>query len=485
MGKRHRRSTHVDAGLGADEKRSEAYMKYDERASESATTPSATSARGVTGSARKQASAVRVFALIDCNNFFVSCQRLFRPDLEGKPVVVLSSNDGCVVARSNEAKLLGIPMGAPAFKWRDVFKQYHVIQFSGNFELYGDISRRITQLLISMTPRIEIYSVDESFLDLSELDIADYTAWGRAVRADVLRYVGIPVSIGIAPTKTLAKLASDHAKKEPQHHGALSLIHVTEAEHAEHLRRLPLKDVWGIGWRLAPQLQALGIRTAYDLSRLSTGLARQLMGVHGEHLVYELNGTSCLPLEVEGKVRKSIARTRTFGEDVTDIHIIEAAVANFTARAAFRLRESKQLARRASLFLATNKHKPGYRRWGSEIRFAMPTADTGVITEALVRALGTVHDPRAAYYRAGVMLYDFAPAQVLQTDLLGDINVRQHVRSVARMQVVDDVNERYGKHHLYYAAEDLGNKWEPRQTLRSPRYTSRWEELPPVEINIQ
>lgn len=424
-----------------------------------------------------------IFALIDCNNFFVSCQRLFRPDLEGQPVVVLSSNDGCVVARSNEAKLLGIPMGAPAFKWREVFKRYQVIQFSGNFELYGDISRRITQLLISMTPRIEVYSVDESFLDLSQLKIKDYTAWGRAVRADILRYVGIPVSIGIAPTKTLAKLASDHAKKEPEHHGALNMVGIDIEEHVAHLQRLPLKDVWGIGWRLSPQLQALGINTAYDLTCLTPGLARQLMGVHGEHLVYELNGTSCLPLEMAGKVRKSIARTRTFGEDVTNSHAIEAAIATFVSRAAFRLRESHQLTRRASLFLATNKHKPGYRRWSREVRFGMPTADTGQITAALMHALADIYDKRAAYYRAGVMLYDFVPANVLQTDLLGAVDVKKHLGSEARMRAMDQVNERYGKRHLYYAAEDLGNKWEPRQSLRSPRYTSRWEELPSVKVD--
>jgi DNA polymerase V len=262
------------------------------------------------------------------------------------------------------------------------------------------------------------------------------------------------------------------------------------------------------------------------------------MGVHGEHLVLELNGTSCLPLELDSKVRKSIARTRTFGEDVTDIHVVEAAVANFVARAAFRLREGQQLTKRASLFLATNKHKPGYRRWSREVRFTMPTADTGVITGALINALSeivkhpyvtqfgarqgvgeqrtesymkygegavqptTQYGPKSAirvsgsareqagavrgvgYYRAGVMLYDFVPAIVLQTGLLGNVNVAEHVRSQARMRVIDTVNERYGKQHLYYAAEDLGNKWEPRQTLRSPRYTSKWEELPPVEIPV-
>ncbi len=423
-----------------------------------------------------------IFALIDCNNFFVSCQRLFRPDLEHKPVVVLSSNDGCVVARSNEAKLLGIPMGAPAFKWRDIFKQYKVVQFSGNFELYGDISRRITQLLTSITPRIEVYSVDESFLDLSELAIADYAEWGRLIRSQILRYTGIPVSIGIAPTKTLAKLASDHAKKEPVHRGSLNMVGIDIEEHTVHLQGLPLKDIWGIGWRLTPQLQAMGLQTAYDLASWPIGLARQTMGVHGEHLVYELNGTSCLPLELEGRVRKSIARTRTFGEDVNNIHIIEAAIANFAARAAFRLRESGQLTKRASLFLATNRHKPHYRKWGKEVRFPMPTSDTGQLTHALVQALGAIYDTRATYYRAGVMLYDFVSAEALQTDLLGEVNVPKHLKSMSRMQVFDSINERYGKNHLYFAAEDLGNKWEPRRGLRSPRYTSRWEELPSVKV---
>ncbi len=425
-----------------------------------------------------------IFALIDCNNFFVSCQRLFRPDLEGKPVVVLSSNDGCVVARSNEAKLLGIPMGAPAFKWEKVFKQYRVIKFSGNFELYGDISRRITHLLTTITPRIEVYSVDESFLDLGELSIDDYALWGREVHNQILRYIGIPVSIGIAPTKTLAKLASERAKRETAYKGTVNLVEVSKRERDKHLKAVPLKDVWGIGWRIAPQLQAIGITNAYDVSRLHIGLARQLMGVHGEHLVYELNGTSCLPLELEGKVRKSIARTRTFGEDVSDMYVIEAAIASFIARAAFRLRQSNQLTRRASLFIATNRHKPGYRKNVSEVRFNMPTADTGALTEALVRALGGIYDARAAYYRAGVMLYDFVPAQVLQTDLLGNINVDRHIRSVTRMQALDSINERYGKHHLYYAAEDLGNKWEPRRGLRSPSYTSSWEDLPSVKLSL-
>lgn len=425
-----------------------------------------------------------IFALIDCNNFFVSCQRLFRPDLEGKPVVVLSSNDGCVVARSNEAKALGIPMGAPAFKWREVFERHKVVKFSGNFELYGDISRRITQLLTTITPRIEVYSVDESFLDLSELKIKDYAAWGRAVHDQIKHYIGMPVSIGIAPSKTLAKLASERAKKEPAYQGALSLIDLSDIELADHLKQLPLRDIWGIGWRLSPQLQALGLSSAYDVAHLRIKLAKQLMGIHGEQLVRELNGTSCLPLEREGKVRKSIGRSRTFGEDVGEPGVVEAAIATFAAQASFRLRESQLLTCRVSLFLATNKHKPGYKWWTKEVRFTMPTADTGTITAALEQAFTSVYRTGMAYYRAGIMLYDFVPAGQLQTDLLGDINVIEHSRSLARMRAIDVINERFGKHHIYYATENLGHSWEPRRLLRSPCYTSRWDELPPARIDL-
>jgi len=428
-----------------------------------------------------------IFALVDCNNFFVSCERVFRPDLEGKPVVVLSSNDGCVVARSNEAKALNIPMGAPAFKYRQVFKDNKVVQFSGNFALYGDISRRITQLLTSVTPRIEVYSVDESFLDLSELGITDYEAWGREVRARILQYVGVPVSIGIAPTKTLAKLASDRAKKQSDLRGALSLNSKGQT-FRKHLQAVPVEDVWGVGRRLAPVLRSHGVASADDLSRLTPKLGRQLLGgIRGEQLVRELNGTSCLPLLAETRVSKSIARTRTFGEDTNQAHVLEAAIATFTAQAAYRLRCSGQLTRRASLFLTTNRHKPNYRRFYQEIRLNQPTADTGQLISLLISALGQLHssDPTAAYHRAGVQLSDFVPAAHLQADLLGTINLPAHDKSTTRMQAIDAVNTRYGRTKLHYAAEDLGNAWSPHHNTRSPRYTSSWEELAPVKIYME
>ena len=426
-----------------------------------------------------------IFALVDCNNFFVSCERVFRPDLEGKPVVVLSSNDGCVVARSNEAKDLGIPMAAPAFKYKRIFQDYGVRQFSANFELYGDISRRITQLLTSITPRIEVYSVDESFLDLSELQIEDYEAWGSTVREKILQWVGVPVSIGIAPSKTLAKLASDRAKKSLELQGVLDLYDVPDAVRRHHLEQLPLGDIWGIGRRLAPGLRAIGLSSAYDIAQLPPKLARQLIGsVHGEQMVRELNGESCYPLYREGAIQKSIARTRTFGEDTDDFGALEAAIATFATRAAHRLRKDRMLTRRAGLFISTNKHKPGYKTYARELKLDTPTADTGILISRLVELLGELVQPHLEYHRAGVWLHDFVPADSLQTDLLGFVDTTVHDRSKSRMQAMDGLNLRYGKHTLGYAAEGLGNKWEPRYDLRSPRYATRWEELPVARIAV-
>lgn len=423
-----------------------------------------------------------VFALIDCNNFFVSCLRLFRPDLEGKPVVALSSNDGCVVARSNEARALNIPMGAPAFKWRQHFKDNNVIQMSGNFELYGDISKRITTLLTTMTPRIEVYSVDESFIDLSELEISDYTAWGREVRQRILEWIGIPVSIGIAPSKTLAKLASERAKKEPDLAGVLDLMSLETAQRRPYLERMPLRDVWGVGWRLAPQLQAQGIINAALLADMPPKLAQSQMGIRGRQMVAELNGTSCFKLEMYGKPAQSISSTRTFGQDTQALHVMESALANFAAKACFRLREGHQLARKAGFFIATNRHKPGYKMVSREIRLPHPSADTGYITALLNQELAGAFNDKAWYHRAGVWLGDFIPETDVQIDLLGAIDPAKHDASQDRMQAVDKLNKRFGRRMVHYASEDMDTSWQPLRELQTPRYTTRWDELPKVKI---
>jgi DNA polymerase V len=417
-------------------------------------------------------------ALIDCNNFFVSCERLFRPDLEGRPVVVLSSNDGCAVARSNEAKALGIPMGAPAFKFRDIFQKHGVVSFSANFELYGDISQRITTALSRLTPRIEVYSVDESFLDLSELEIADYNQWAREVRARIWRNIGVPVSIGVAPSKTLCKIATEHAKRIPELQGGLSLL--ADSERPQYLGRTPVSDVWGVGWRLTPKLKALGVHTALDLSQLSPRYAQQLMGIHGRQMVAELSGTSCLPLQYQHKPQQMVMRGRQFGEDTSEISVVEAAIASLTARAAYHIRRDRQLVRQATVILRTNRNKPGYRRIATTIQMTTPTADTGLLCSQLVQAVQANFNTHLSYHKADVLLHDLIAESALQPDLFGAVSPAQASSSQRRMRVFDDINRRFGVGRIRYAAEDLSQSWRPQRRLASPRYTTSWNELPTI-----
>ena len=425
-----------------------------------------------------------VFALIDCNNFFVSCERIFRPDLEGKPVVVFSSNDGCAVARSNEAKALGIPMGAPAFKYRDVFRDNKVVQFSANFELYGDISERLTRLLTSITPRTEVYSVDESFLDLSELEIDDYTTWASAIRQRVWHEIGLPVSIGIATSKTLAKLGADRAKKDPLNTGVLNFINMTPTDLARQLANTDIGDIWGVGRRLAPRLKAEGVFTALDLAQMRPQRAQQLLGIHGRQMIAELGGECCHPLQQIGKVRQSIMHGRTFGEDTAEYAVVESSIASLAARAAFRLRREGLLTRKALLVLETSRFKPGYRRQVAELHFDTPTADTGYLISQLMAQLSQLFRSGALYHRANILFHDLVDGSALQTDLLGFVNVAAASAAGARMRALDHVNKQYGKGTLRYAAEDLSKSWEPKHQLRSPCYTSQWSELPLARINL-
>jgi DNA polymerase V len=424
----------------------------------------------------------KVFALIDCNNFFVSCERLFRPDLESKPVVVLSSGDGCAVARSNEAKALGVPMGAPVFKHRELFERHNIVKFSANFELYGDISKRITALLTTITPRIEIYSVDESFLDLSELPISDYEAWGREVKIAIQKDIGVPVSIGIAGSKTLAKLAAEIAKQHRGYKGAFSFVDLAEQRREAALQAMRVEEIWGVGRRLSPKLRASGVSTALALSQMLPRQAQQLMGVHGRQMVAELNGAACLGLTPEHAPAKSILRSRTFGEDTNQIHVLEAAVATLGARAAFSLRKDQLLARRIGLFTNTNRNKPGYRRWVREIKLNTPTNDSGYIISALVDELDKFVSNAQQYHQLGVFLYDLVPQAELQVDLLGYVDTGSHDRAQARMQALDQVNAKWGRGKLYYAAERLSDRWQPKHQIRSPRYVSQWDELPEAHI---
>jgi DNA polymerase V len=370
-------------------------------------------------------------------------------------------------------------MGAPHFQYRELFKTHGVVAFSANFELYGDISERITNLLASITPQIEVYSVDESFLDLGQLELADRTAWARSVRSSILQHVGIPVSVGIAPSKTLAKLANDRAKKLLDLGGVLDLT-TQGTETDRYLGQVPVDDIWGVGRKLAPRLRAEGVHSALDARHLSPQRAQQLMGIRGRQLQAELNGTTCFPLARAHKPQIMIMRGRQFGEDTRQFHVIESAVASLAARAAASLRREGRLTRRASVSLRTNRHKPGYQSYSESVQFLTPTADTGLITRRLIDALEDNFRVGFDYHRADVLLEDFVSAEALQTDLLGTVSLVADDKSQRKMRALDAINLRHGRGTVSFAAEGLSRSWQPRRRLNSPRYTSDWRELPEV-----
>jgi DNA polymerase V len=344
------------------------------------------------------------------------------------------------------------------------------------------MSDRIIRLLATITPRTEVYSVDECFLDISNLSINDYAEWGTTIRKRVMREIGIPVSIGIAPSKTLAKLASEQAKKELLLGGVLDFFSLSEQEKVERLIQTSIKDIWGIGWRLTPKLQAEGIFTAYDVSQLRPRLAGQYMGVHGRQLVAELNGTSCLALEQSHKIRQSIMSGRTFGEDTNNFAVLESAIASLSARATYHLRKDGLLARSALIGLNTSRYKPGYQRISRFISLSTPTADTGMITSKIIDTLNEVFNKNTMYHRANVVLYDLISADSFQPDLFGATDIAEHDRSKSRMKAFDSINERYGNRSISFAAETLSKSWEPKHQLRSPHYTTNWKELPSAKI---
>lgn len=413
-----------------------------------------------------------VFALVDCNNFFVSCERVFRPDLWGKPVAVLSNNDGCIVARSNEVKALGIPMGVPYFKVKDVLEQHGVTLFSGNFPLYGDFSQRVVQILQAECPDIEVYSVDESFLDISRLPITDYEEWGRSLRAKILQYTGLPVSVGIAPSKTLAKAAADYTKKHDELKGALSVYGDGKQENL--LKWLPVEDVWGVGRRSVPKLQALGISTAYDLTKVSLQWAQDQLSIRGVRTIRELLGESCYGLEGIGEPQKSIARTRSFGHNVRNYFELESAVATFAAQASAKLRQQGEVTGAVMTFVRTSKHSEVQRGGAQVVKLHQPSSDTGSIIGAALRGLQQVYDSDFGYKKAGVVLLDLHTSQQLALD-----SKPEHVqRSHLLMQTVDELNARFGTRLIRHASErPRTTGWHSKREQRSPAYTTSWREL--------
>ena len=417
----------------------------------------------------------KVFALIDCNNFYASCERVFNPSLVGKPIVVLSNNDGCVIARSNEAKAIGVPMGAPYFQFRELMKQHHVHVFSSNYQLYGDMSERVMNTLTHFLPDIEIYSIDEAFVRLDNMPTKDYFTYCMMVREIVLQWTGIPVSIGIAPTKVLAKIANHVAKKRTRE--GVFVIPPAQSNRLL-LDSFPIEDIWGVGRKWSSRLRLAGIGTAYDLQQADIAMIRRHYTVVGERLVRELNGISCLDLE-EIAPKKNILSSKSFGRTVTKKQELAEALSNYAARACDKLRAQHSRASALSVFLRTNRFRVNDRQYGNHAmhEFALPTSDTSEIITATKVCLNRIYRSGYNYKKCGVMLHDLLPETHQQQSLFSHTD---YARSDALMHAIDTLNRKYGRDHVFFAAQGVKRAWKMRSDLCSPRYTTRWSDLPIV-----
>jgi len=416
-----------------------------------------------------------MFALIDCNNFYASCERAFNPSLNGKPVVVLSNNDGCVIARSNEAKDLGIPMGAPAFEYQYVFERQQVAVFSANFELYGDMSRRVMTMLSDYSPTQEIYSIDECFLDLSGM-LVNLQEYGLDMRKKVLRGTGIPVSVGIAPTKALAKVANRIAKKFTARTGGSYVID-TEDKRVKALKWLQVDDVWGIGRRNAKKLNAMGVNTAYDFCRMDRTWVLNHMTIVGVRLQDDLNGIPTLEMEPV-EIKKSIATTRTFERDYSTYEEVKERVSTFAVSCAEKLREQHSLCNKIEVFIQSNRFKENEGQYSNSIavKLPFPTSSSIEIVEFALQGLQTIYKKGIGYKRAGVVLMNFEKDTEYQQSLFTNSNPKHALL----MEAMDHINSKFGT-RIRLAVQDKKTH-KMRQEKLSPCYTTRINDLITVHL---
>jgi len=420
---------------------------------------------------------MRSIALVDVNNFYVSCERVFNPKLKYKPVVVLSNNDGCAVARSNEVKSLGIGMGAPWFKFKDLAKQHGIIAYSSNYALYADMSNRVMSILRQYSPDQEIYSIDESFLDLSNFKSRDLINYAQQMRSRILQWVGLPVCVGIGSTKTLAKLANHVAKKNPEFNGVCNFNTMPKNQREILFKQIPISEIWGIGRKLAPKLEALGIHHVYDLQNADPETLRQKFSVVMEKTIRELNGTMCIELEEVAPAKKQIVSSRSFGTPVQNIECLSESISLYITRASEKLRKQNSFAGSVYVFIRTSPFKldqPFYSN-GLTITLPSPTDDSRKLANVALWALKQIYRPGYNYAKAGVMLSELVPAEGCQTDLFH--TTRSDSKSIKLMQTLDAVNKKMGKESLKLASEGFSRPWKMRQENKSPAYTTNWNEL--------
>lgn len=419
------------------------------------------------------------FILADCNNFYVSCERLFNPKLERCPVIVLSNNDGCVVARSQEAKKLGIKMGEPYFKIREFCNQMQVVVCSSNYALYGDISDRVMNILSEKSPDIEIYSIDEAFLKYPQsTDPNLLFSDCLALRKQIKKWVGIPISIGIAPTKTLAKIAADHAKK--------SIKGVYSLHDSSHRKEIFLDylvgDIWGVGRGLKERLHRIGIHTAWEFQEADPTFIRSKLGVVGERMLWELRGLSCLPLQ-EPSAKKSITCSRSFGRAITEESELAEALSTFASRASVKLRRQNSCAQGLSIFLEAaiqsdiaKSGRLGFRRYyGTTISLELPTSDTSLIITKAKECLTRIFQKNERYKKCGIILLDLIPESEVIPDLFMPL---ENPKKKILMQTMDSLNAQLGKEALFLGAQGISQSWKAESNRRSCPYTTQWQSLP-------
>ena len=416
-----------------------------------------------------------MIGLVDANNFYVSCERVFQPHLEGRPVGVMSNNDGCVIARSAELKALDIPMGTPAFKLEGLRQRGEIHLLSSNYELYGDMSARLAQLLRDACPEIAPYSIDEMFVYLEGLTAEQCEALGKQLRQRIRRHLGLPVCVGLAPTHTLAKLANHLAKQDPHYEGICLLNgqdHTTEAM----LKRTPVGSVWGVGRRLAERLAIGGVNTAWDLRESDEKLLRKRFSVVLARTALELRGIPCLEMNALDQPRQRIMTSRSFGQMTGAFTEVHNALRRHAQRSAEKLREQRSLARAVMVFLKTNRHRRDQPQYFPQALIALPSPsdDTRVILDAVRQGLEQIHRPRYRFMKAGVMLLDLVDAEQYQLSLLHQPTRDRHPFLMA---TVDQINQRMGQGTISFGMTDAPAAWQLRCAHRSDRFTTRWDEL--------
>jgi DNA polymerase V len=419
-----------------------------------------------------------MFALVDCNNFYASCERVFRPDLNGKPIVVLSNNDGCVIARSNEAKDLGIPMGAPAFEYEKLFQQQKVHVFSANFALYGDMSHRVMSVLSDYSPAMEIYSIDECFLSLRGFELFNLQEYGMLMRNKVVKWTGIPISVGIAPTKALSKVANRIAKKFSERTKGVYIID-SEESRIKALKWLKVEDVWGIGRQHAKRLQAQGVKTAYDFTQLNDAFVRKQMSVVGLRLKHDLQGIPTLNLD-EVQPKKNIATTRSFDGNYTKFEQISERVSTFAVSCAEKLRKQNSCCNSLMVFVHSNRHRKDLPQYNRNIVIQLPFATNSSIelSKFAIQALKQIFKEGYSYKKAGVIVQDFTPQDSVQKSLFEERNEKH----IPLMKAVDKLNALFGQQKIRLASQDAKRVWKMKQEKLSPNYTTKLSDVITIKL---